>query len=307
VITEITDNNDKGIRFINRFLVRFGPGAGIIACAVVLGWCFEPWVWMWILAFGIYIGCKWLTYFDARIAHGQATPWKVAVYLLFWPGMDAEKFLHDAAVVRPKAGDWTVAVGKTLLGGILLLWVVPYIPHDAPLTAGWIGMTGIVFVLHFGLFHLLALAWQSAGCNARPIMRRPLCATGLADFWGRRWNLAFHQLTAVYLYRPLLQPLGPAIALLTAFFISGLIHETVITVPAGGGYGGPTAYFMIQGAGLLLERRLFFRRRPFLKRLLAWTFLIAPAAFLFPPVFIRTVILPMLTALGILPPETLHV
>ena len=45
------------------------------------------------------------------------------------------------------------------------------------LLAGWLAMTGVIFLLHFGAFHLLSLAWRGAGINAAPVMRNPLRST----------------------------------------------------------------------------------------------------------------------------------
>ena len=64
-------------------------------------------------------------------------------------------------------------------------------------------MTGIVLVLHFGIFDLLSLGWRRLGVDAAPVMRSPLRSTSLAEFWGRRWNTAFHELAARFTYAPL--------------------------------------------------------------------------------------------------------
>ena len=79
--------------------------------------------------------------------------------------------------------------------GATLIWVVARTAWPgSPLLAGWIGMVGLILLLHFRTFHLLSLGWRSLDVNAVPVMRNPLLASSLADFWGRRWNTAFHDL-----------------------------------------------------------------------------------------------------------------
>jgi hypothetical protein len=83
---------------------------------------------------------------------------------------------------------------------------------------------------------------------------------------------------------------------------SGLIHELVISVPARGGYGMPTAYFVLQGLALAGERSSLGRRLGLGRGWRGWLFTMVatagPAYWLFPPVFVRNVILPMLAAIG---------
>ena len=93
------------------------------------------------------------------------------------------------------------------------------------LLEGWVGLLGLVFLLHFGVFHILALIWRRKGIDAQPIMRAPILSSSLAEFWGRRWNAAFHQLAHTYAFQPLRQRLGARGATLLVFLISGLIHD----------------------------------------------------------------------------------
>ena len=169
------------------------------------------------------------------------------------------------------------------------------------LAAGWIGLTGLAFVLHFGLFHILSLAWRERGVDARPIMDFPILASSLADFWGRRWNRAFRDVAFQQLLRRLAGRFGVAWATMAVFLVSGLVHELVISLPVCGGWGGPTIYFLLQAAGLLIERSRIGRAlgfgRGLLGRSVCALFVIAPVGLLFHAPFIRNAILPTLRAI----------
>ena len=165
-----------------------------------------------------------------------------------------------------------------------------------------IGVIGIILTVHFGLGDLLALMWRRLGANVTPLMRSPLAATSLSEFWGRRWNTGFSRLARELVFKPLARRWGVMWAALSVFLVSGLVHELVISVPARGGYGLPTAYFAVQGLGLLVERSRRGRTLHLDRGMCGWAFtvivLTAPLGWICPPVFIHHVILPMLHALG---------
>jgi hypothetical protein len=210
------------------------------------------WAVMWALAFTIYCGCKWLTWRRTPVRHVPA--WKHAAYLLAWPGLDAAAFLRTPAEQPLVRADWTRGLRHLLTGLGLFFGVARLIaPHSLTVT-GWIGMSGIVLALHFGLFQLLSSAWRRAGAEARPLMNTPIASTSLGEFWGRRWNTAFRDLTHRFLFRPMTRRFGVRGGMAAGFVFSGLVHELVISVPAGGGYGGPTLFFTAQGIGILIER-----------------------------------------------------
>lgn len=271
-----------------------------LGCRPVL----TPWIFMWAMAFAIYAGCKWLTLRTAIGEGTKATRRDQLVYLFLWPGMSIQEFVRDAVIRKAPPtknvalGEWLAATIKMLVGIAMVWWLVPAIDPQAWQVRGWIGMVGIILMLHFGSFHLLALVLQLFDYQARPNMNAPLRATSLADFWGRRWNSAFNTLVDRYGFRLLAPRIGAHTALLVVFFVSGLIHEAVITLPAGGGYGLPTVYFLFQALGIFIERTPILRRQPLAKRLMAWAFIVLPLGCLFPPIFIRNVILPMLHAIG---------
>lgn len=278
----------------------WGPLALLPALAFAGRSALPSWGFMWAMAFALYAGFKWLTYRDAMAQGVAASAGTRMAYLLCWPGMSLKEFAGKPASER-RAGlapGWLGALGNTLAGVGVVWLLVPAISAEAWLLQGWVGMVGIVLTLHFGTFHLVALAFQSMGFNARPNMRSPLGARSLGDFWGRRWNTAFAALADRHGFRPLTRLVGPRWALLAVFAASGLIHEAVIPVPAGAGHGLPTAYFLLQALGLATERLPLIRRRPWLGRLFAWLVLAAPLGWLFPPVFVRNVILPTLQAAG---------
>jgi Membrane bound O-acyl transferase family len=257
----------------------------------------EPrWAFMWQLAFAFFVGCKALTWWTTPTA-GISLGRQIG-YLIAWPGLDAKAFFHTLRLERPSLRAWLSAVAKLLLGVVLIADVYPRLKDENELVRGWVGMLGIVFVLHFGVFHLLSLAWQSVGVSARPIMDWPIQATSVSEFWGQRWNRAFRDLTHRYVFRPLTTRFGGKVALAAGFLFSGVVHDLVISLPAGGGYGGPTAFFAIQAIAIFVERSALGQRLGLGRGIRGWAFalvtLLGPIALLFPPPFLRNVIVPFL-------------
>jgi predicted DCC family thiol-disulfide oxidoreductase YuxK len=275
----------------------------LAAIALLLRSSVPPWAFMWTMAAALYAGCKWLSYRDARSQGITAGGVRTLEYLLAWPGMDAAAFLSQpSGEGRPAGSEWIIAAAKTAFG-TALLWIAARAALPArPMLAGWLAMTGVIFVLHFGAFHLLSLAWRRTGVNAMPVMRNLLRSTSLADFWGRRWNTAFHTLATRFSFEPLRSRVGASAAALLVFLLSGIIHELVISLPAHGGYGLPTGYFVVQGLGIAGERtsrgRRFGLGRGWRGRLFTVLVAAGPAYWLFPLPFVHRVMLPMLAAIG---------
>lgn len=279
------------------------PLVALPVLVLAFGWDLDAWIFMWALAFALFAGCKWLTHSTAL--HHGAHPGlrRVLGYLFTWPGMDAAAFYRDDIRAKePRAVEWLFAGGSVFIGAMLLWFVTGRIAPVNALAGGWIGMVGVVFILHFGLFHILSLAWRSRGVCAAPLMRMPLAATSLGEFWSRRWNTAFHHLARQVSFRPLRRSIGPTFATLAVFILSGWIHELVISVPARGGVGLPTVYFLIQGLGMVGEHTMIGRRmgmgRGLRGRLFTISFTVIPAPLLFHPPFVHNVILPMLKVIG---------
>ena len=259
------------------------------------------WLFMWALSFAIFAALKWLTWWRAR-DKVPANVGRSLAFLLAWPGMEAEAFLDPRSRPdRPRMREWLSATAKTALG-IVLLWVIArHIPAEQSLLRGWTGLFGLIFLMHFGSFQLIALFWRANGIDAQPIMASPILSKSLSEFWGKRWNLGFRQLTHDFIFRPLQKHTGASVAGLLVFVVSGLVHDLVISVPARGGYGLPTAYFMLQGLAVMFERSTLARRAGLQKKLPARIFALvvtaAPVFWLFHTPFVMRVITPFMHAI----------
>lgn len=258
------------------------------------------WIFMWLFVTAMFAGYKWLTWRRAR--NYRTTPWRTLGYLLGWPGMDAKSFLTGNHTEIPKLSEWFLAAAR-LIAGITLLWMAAHEMLTANNIANaWLAMFSLTLILHFGAFHLAALAWQRVGVPAKPLMQSPATATSLADFWGNRWNTAFNKLVHDLAFRPLARRAGIAWATMGVFAISGIIHELAISFPARGGYGLPFGYFLLQGVGVLIERSHTGHAFGLSHGWRGWLFMLlvtaTPAYWLFHPAFVQNVILPMLQTIG---------
>ena len=261
------------------------------------------WLFMWLLAVAIFAACKWLTW--RRTPVPGVPLWREACYLFAWPGLDARTFLAPGAIPsrdRPRFREWIFACTKLLLGVFIFWEVSSWIPRRHILLLGWLGMVGLILMLHFGAFHVLSCGWRTLGIEARPLMDNPAASVSVGEFWSKRWNTAFRDVTHRFLFRPLAKRCGPRCAAVGGFLVSGLVHELVISVPAGGGYGGPTLFFLIQAAALLFERTRTGQTLGLGQGWRGWVFtmsmLAAPVYWLFHPPFVLNVMVPFMDFLG---------
>jgi hypothetical protein len=261
------------------------------------------WLLMWLISAAIYFSFKWLAWETSRRPITSAA--RKFAWWLGWMGMDPARFLSDeppAVERRPNLAEWMYA-GRNIAGGAALFGVGMYFISRGWLYAGgWCGMFGVVLVMHFGLFHAISCGWRAAGVNALPIMDRPLTSANLGEFWGRRWNRAFRDAGYAALFQPVAKRWGATAAMVAVFLFSGVIHEAGISVPAGGGFGLPTLYFVVQAVMLLVQNSDWGRRMGLSRgrRGHAFTMLVVfgPLAILFHPPFVYEVILPMMRAVG---------
>jgi hypothetical protein len=154
-------------------------------------------------------------------------------------------------------------------------------------------MIGFSFVVHFGALNLCTGLWRAAGFDAYALFRSPQRSQTLGEFWSRRWNVGFSEMTAIGVARPIGSGLGRGGAVMLGFLFSGLLHELVISVPVMAGWGMPTGYFLLHGVLVLIEEALRRAGRP-LRGVAGrvWTFfwLIAPLPLLFHEAFVREIV-----------------
>lgn len=262
------------------------------------------WAVMWALTFSLYGGFKWLTWRQAlRQLQPRPSTARSLAYLILWPGMNAAAFLACESTDRsPPLNEWLRAM-RNMTGGAVVLWgLAARFMAWRMWAAGWAGLVGIGLLLHFGVLHLLSLAWRRAGVVATPIMQRPAAAHSLTDFWGRRWNTAFRDLAHQLVYQPLARRWGARHAMAAVFLFSGVLHDVAISIPSRAGYGLPTLYFLLQAVGVEIERSSFGRRWRLRSGLRGWLFaavtVLGPACLLFHPLFLRHVVLPFINVLG---------
>lgn len=214
---------------------------------------------------------------------------RLLAFVTLWPGMRpgvcALRATRRTSAPLIHAGLGRIAIGLALLLGARTL----YACTGSEALATVLLLPALSIAVHFGLFDLLAGLWCRAGAATSSLFRAPWRSRSLAEFWSVRWNLAFSEMTAVAIHRPLAKRFGADVALLASFAASGLAHEAAISLPVRAGYGLPLAYFLLHGALVLWERRGGPSGR-------AWTIatLVLPLPILFHPPFLRAVAWPLL-------------
>lgn len=164
-------------------------------------------------------------------------------------------------------------------------------------TSDLLMLAGMSFILHFGLLNLATLFWRGLGVNVTELFLSPYKSMSLKEFWGKRWNMAFSEMTSLIIYKPLINTIGKTNAMIAAFAVSGVLHEIAISFPVQTGYGLPLLFFVIHSIGMALEQKLTFVQRliehPILSHIWVFAWLLIPMPLLFHPSFVELVATPL--------------
>jgi alginate O-acetyltransferase complex protein AlgI len=209
------------------------------------------------------------------------------VFLFAWPGVIPDRFRErrPAELIDPER--FLAAWARMGLGAASVLLLAVYAPRIPDRILGLAGIAALLLTVHLGIGDLLPWLMRWAGFDAPLLFDRPWAAASLGEFWGRRWNLAFVEMNQRLFLRPLRRHLGKQGSRLALFALSGLLHEVALSFPAGGGWGLPLGYFLLQGALVAIEER--FR---IVNRAWTWFWLMAPAPWLFHDAFRANLIVP---------------
>jgi hypothetical protein len=158
-------------------------------------------------------------------------------------------------------------------------------------------LTGLSLILHFGILNLTAASWRFFGVDVKELFRSPFKSKSLKEFWGKRWNVAFSEMTTLIAYRPLKHKLGKPMAVFAAFLLSGVLHEIAISFPVHSGYGLPFLYFVLHGLLMFAEDKFAIVKRiishDVLSHVWVMVWLVLPMPLLFHSAFIERVLAPL--------------
>ncbi|OJJ20274.1 hypothetical protein BKI52_17560 [marine bacterium AO1-C] len=222
-------------------------------------------------------------------------PWHRWIgYYFFTVNMNPATFTSST----PKYLDFKIFIGAILhlsLGiGIIvyLRYFTTTIIVSTSLLSFWLysigALVSLSLVLHFGLLPLNTFLLKSQGIADYPVFKQPFKSKSIAEFWGKRWNLAFSEMTATAMFKPLIRKVGARGAAFLSFMVSGLLHEIAISLSVMKGFGLPLLYFAIHGFLMQVEKRLFKKRKPGTWWVVAS--LVFPLPILFHPHFVNEVV-----------------
>jgi alginate O-acetyltransferase complex protein AlgI len=181
--------------------------------------------------------------------------------LAIWPGMDPAPFEGVPPGTDEDGARFTRGVIRALFGVALLLGSALARDLMPRPVVEFATIASILLIVHLGLSDIGTSIARAVGWNVRPLFEVPWRSRTLSDFWTRRWNRPFVELDRLVFLPTLTKRLGLRGAVFAIFLISGILHELAISFPAGAGWGGPMAYFVLHGALMLVERKLKINSR----------------------------------------------
>lgn len=247
-----------------------------------------PAIKLLVASLGLLVFVKLAAYLWQRSEGGprlQLVPF--LLYMFSWPGVDVSGFRERRSQPLAKTGERFLESWIALLLGIAGLVFSAYMGGGESILWNYVGLYCFLLIFHLGLVEVMTDGLRLLGYSPQSGFDRPYLATSLRDFWSYRWNRAFIDMNKIFFLKTFKNKVPAPVLILFIFAISGVLHELALSYPVNAGWGLPLLYFVIQGAGFLLERQMRFPR----VLVLAWVIL--PSPLLFHPWFVNGLVGPL--------------
>lgn len=231
------------------------------------------------------------------------TQWLLFCYA--WFGMNPSPFKSFPYKRFPdylsyfKKGISRIIIGSifiTLMKVILLFWVSNSIPFQVSIYTLFLSyLIGLSLILHFGILNISTGFLRLLGINVTSLFKDPIKSKSLEEFWSKRWNLAFVELTTLAVLRPLKKRFGAQTAFWASYIFSGLLHELAISLPVKSGFGKPFAYFILQAFFIFVIEKNILKNvnNAFIRKCWLLACLFLPIFLLFHKDFINDIVIPL--------------
>jgi len=157
---------------------------------------------------------------------------------------------------------WNTLLPQTFILIILSLALMLWIPDVTRNYPWW--LRSYLSIIPFWLMiesisSVISTLGLVIGQDFSGLNNKPWRTCSVADFWGRRWNRLFADWLKQVCFNPLRR--RPVLALASTFFLSGCIHELLVSVPLWLVYkvncfGWMISYFLLQFLAIYIGRCL---------------------------------------------------
>jgi Membrane bound O-acyl transferase family len=217
-----------------------------------------------------------------------------------WFGMNPSVFKKFPNKALPKSVYYCVFGLSRIIVGVILINIAYNFLNNTSSSFYYLQYTayliGVSFILHFGILNINTGLLRMVGVNVFPLFNNPIKSKSLQEFWSKRWNMAFVELTTIAVMRPAKKVFSQRLAIVISYIFSGLLHELAISLPVNKGFGKPFLYFILQALIILfIEPKVIFKIKTKAAKLL-WLLacVFTPIFILFHIKFREQIILPLI-------------
>jgi len=213
---------------------------------------------------------------------GRRVLWLVVMQNVTWPeGPEATSAARRVGV--QVAGRALAKAGVVL--ALLALNSAISLHHNLWLSTLW--MSFFLYFFFSVIIDATSVPFRLAGLQLSEVFNAPPLARNPREFWSRRWNLWFSEVSNLLIFQPLGGVRRPLLGVSAVFVFSALLHEYMVWVALTRPDGRMTAFFLIHGVatiattmlGKRLGRKTLMPRWVAIPLHIAWFTLTAPLFF----------------------------